>query len=80
MLSIAAYGFLVVERCLFSPAPNSPPLRAAGIQLRLPACPAALPTRTERHNPHSIASVRRQIATHLARSLPRYPCCLPEFL
>ena len=38
-LSIAAYGFLVVERCLFSPAPNSPPLRAAGIQLRLPRLP-----------------------------------------
>ena len=28
-LCIAAYGFLVVERCLFSPAPDSPRLRAA---------------------------------------------------
>lgn len=36
-LSIAAYGFLVVERCLFSPAPNSP--RAADIHLRLPHLP-----------------------------------------
>src|SRR6266576_210193 len=35
-LCIAAYGFLVVERCLFSPAPDSPPLRATGLQLRLP--------------------------------------------
>jgi SRSO17 transposase len=38
-LCIAAYGFLVVERCLFSPAPDSPPLRATGIQLRLPRLP-----------------------------------------
>jgi len=38
-LCIAAYGFLVVERCLFSPAPDSPPLRAASLQLRLPALP-----------------------------------------
>lgn len=36
-LSIAAYGFLVVERCLFSPSANSP--RAADIQLRLPKMP-----------------------------------------
>jgi SRSO17 transposase len=35
-LSIAAYGFLVLERCLFPPAPASPPLRAAGLRLHLP--------------------------------------------
>jgi len=40
----------------------------------------ALPIRTERHNPHSIATLRRQIATHLARFLPRCPCCLRQFL
>lgn len=38
-LCIAAYGFLVVERCLFSPAPDSPLLRAADLQLRLPRLP-----------------------------------------
>ena len=38
-LSIAAYGFLVAERCLFSPTRYSPPLRAASIQLRLPRVP-----------------------------------------
>jgi len=38
-LCIAAYGFLVVERCLFSPSGNSPSLRAADIQLRLPRLP-----------------------------------------
>ena len=48
-LSIAAYGFLVVERCLFSPAPNSPPLRAAGIQLRLPRLPRGAKPRGAAH-------------------------------
>ncbi len=38
-LCIGAYGFLVVERCLFSPAPDSRPLRAAHLHLRLPALP-----------------------------------------
>jgi SRSO17 transposase len=33
-LSIAAYGFLVMERCLFSPSADSP--KARDIQLRLP--------------------------------------------
>src|SRR5208282_2276464 len=35
-LSIAAYGFLVLEQCLFPPSGNSQPLQAADIQLRLP--------------------------------------------
>jgi SRSO17 transposase len=35
-LSIAAYGFLVLERCLFSPAGNSRPLQAANIQIHVP--------------------------------------------
>jgi SRSO17 transposase len=35
-LSIAAYGFLVRERCLFPPARNSPPLRATDLRLQLP--------------------------------------------
>jgi SRSO17 transposase len=38
-LCIAAYGFLVMERCLFSPASNSPAPRAVDIQLRLPRLP-----------------------------------------
>jgi SRSO17 transposase len=35
-LSIAAYGFLVLEQCLFPPSGNSRPLQAADIQLPLP--------------------------------------------
>ena len=38
-LCIAAYGFLVLERCLFSPAPDSPPLRATDLHLCLPRLP-----------------------------------------
>jgi hypothetical protein len=80
-LSIAAYGFLVLERCLFPPSGDSGQLKATNIQIRIPRMqsnysPEALPVRTERHNPQSIATLRRQIATHLARSLPRCPCCL----
>ncbi len=35
-LCIAAYGFLVLERCLFSPPAGSPPRPAVGLRLRLP--------------------------------------------
>ncbi len=35
-LSIAAYGFLVRERCLFPPSGNQRPLQAADIQIRIP--------------------------------------------
>jgi SRSO17 transposase len=38
-LSIAAYGFLVLERCLFPPSGNAPPLQAAHIQIHLPRLP-----------------------------------------
>ena len=36
LLLAGAYGFLVLERCLFPPAPGSPPLRAVDLRLRLP--------------------------------------------
>jgi SRSO17 transposase len=35
-LSIAAYGFLVRERCLSPPSGNPRPLQAADIQIRIP--------------------------------------------
>jgi SRSO17 transposase len=41
-LCIAAYGFLVAERCFFSPAHNS---RAGSIRLRLPRVPRGLKPR-----------------------------------
>jgi SRSO17 transposase len=35
-LAIAAYGFLVRERCLFPPPPHSQPMRPADLRLHLP--------------------------------------------
>jgi SRSO17 transposase len=35
-LSIAAYGFLVSERCLFPPSANSQPVEAENIQVQIP--------------------------------------------
>jgi hypothetical protein len=38
----------------------------------------ALPVRPERHVPHSIASIRRQLTARLVEALPRCPCCLRQ--
>src|ERR1035441_9135204 len=67
----------------FPPRPTHHRCGSPTSNFAYPAChtvrnPVALPIRTERHNPHSIATLRRQIATHLARSLPRCPCCLRQ--
>jgi len=61
----------------FSPAPGSPPLREStsgfAYPVRNPAKARGAAGADERHNPSSIATLRRQISTHLARSLPRCP-------
>ena len=69
----------------FPPQATRDPSKQSISSFTYPACkpamhPEALPVRAERHNPQSIASARRQIATHLARSLPRSPCCLRGFV
>jgi SRSO17 transposase len=84
-LSIAAYGFLVLERCFFPPQATRSRSKQPISSFKYLCCnpttrPEALPVRTEQHNPQSIATLRRQIAIHLARSLPRCPCCLHDFL
>ena len=64
-----------------APCRSGPKTFAFAYPVSKPATrPEALPVRTERHNPRSISTLRRQIATHLARSLPRCPCCLRGFL
>ena len=77
-LCIAAYGFLVAERCLF-PLSTASLVRGSG-HLRYPRVsnPAAPPIRPERHVPHSIASVRRCLTAALVVALPRCPCCLQK--
>jgi hypothetical protein len=77
-LCIAAYGFLIAERCLFPLSSNS---SAGGSKhLRYPQASSRgdLPVRPERHVPHSIASIRRQLAVRLVKALPRCPCCLRQ--
>ena len=75
-LCIAAYGFLVAERSRFFPL-----LPASVI---LDSLPAGLPgtsarvgrrVRPERHNPHSIATLRIILACLLLRQLPHCPFC-----
>src|SRR4051812_22021162 len=76
-LCIAAYGFLVAERCRFSPRAGDPdPGRPSG---RPATDPGAPPVRPERHSPASIATLRRHLAVALTRRLPRCPCCLRTF-
>src|SRR3954470_151302 len=77
-LCIAAYAFLVAERCRF------PPPRAGDPSSRPPSgrpatAPATPPVRPERHRPASIATLRRHLAVALMRRLPRCPCCLRAF-
>ena len=36
------------------------------------------PVRPERHVPHSIASIRRELTVRLVKTLPRCPCCLQQ--
>jgi SRSO17 transposase len=77
-LCIAAYGFLIAERCLF-PLSNSS--SAGGSKhLRYPqaSSPGERPVRPERHGPHSIATIRRQLTVRLVKTLPRCPCCLRQ--
>ena len=77
-LCIAAYGFLIAERCL-SPLSGT---SSAGGSKHLHYPPASShgvpPVRPERHVPHSIASIRRQLAVRLVKALPRCPCCLQQ--
>ena len=76
-LCIAAYGFLVAERCLFPLRPASP--RDGSRHLRYPRVSSrVVPVRPERHVPHSIASIRRRLAVGLVHMLPRCPCCLQK--
>jgi hypothetical protein len=55
------------------------PLKTVSVAKRLRYPPvggrAGIPLRPERHEPFSIASVRRRLTIALARRLPRCPCC-----
>jgi len=71
-LCIAAYGYLMLCRCRTMPLAGG---RAAAPSFPHVIDPREPPVRPERHNPHSIATQRRRLIIHLARRLPRCPCC-----
>jgi SRSO17 transposase len=71
-LTLAAYGFLVMQRC-----EHGPPAGGRATNLSFPGVPdpANPPLRPERHVASSIATQRRRVIIVLARRLPRCPCC-----
>ena len=75
-LCIAAYGFLMAERNRFSPS-----ARAGHVGLSAPpsrrrtSAREGRRVRPERHNPHSIATLRIVIARYLLGCLPHCPFC-----
>ena len=75
-LCIAAYGFLVAERCRFPLRPASPASGSRHLRYPKASSHAAPPIRPERHVPNSISTVRRRLTIGLVRALPRCPCCL----
>ena len=74
-LCIAAYGFLVAERNRFSPPPAPAILDSLPPGQRRTSARVAHRVRPERHNPPSIATLRRVLARLLLRQLPHCPFC-----
>ena len=73
-LCLAAYGFLIGERNRFSPQPTSEILDYQP-RNRRPTSGRGGRARPERHNPHSIATIRITIARYLLGQLPHCPFC-----
>jgi hypothetical protein len=74
-LCIATYGFLISEREAIPPLGQRDAVLIEEPGLPDGYRPANLPIRPERHVTNSITSVRVAIASAIARTLPRCPCC-----
>jgi SRSO17 transposase len=74
-LCIAAYAFLVAERAAFPPHKRVAALLSKCLPFPKITGRGALPIRTQRHIPDSIATIRYEIAAYLAAHLERCPCC-----
>ena len=74
-LCIVSYGFLIAERSCFSPSARAGHLGLCAAKPPQRFRRAAPRIRPERHNPHSIATIRIVIARYLIGLLPRCPCC-----
>jgi hypothetical protein len=78
-LCIAAYGFLVAERNRFSPSACAGHLGFVASRPAPDSARAARRIRPERHNPHSIATIRIALARELLKRLPQCPFCGSRF-
>ena len=77
-LCIAAYGFLVSERSRFSPQPAPAILDYAPSSRPGDSSGAVRRVRPERHNPHSIATLKIALARHLESESGLGPVGSPE--
>ena len=73
-LSIAAYGFLLVERFAYPKKLCNTRFWARSLPYPQTSGPAA-PLRRQRHVPDSIATLRLELAATLIARLPHCPCC-----
>jgi hypothetical protein len=72
-LCIAAYGFLVAQR-LIQGGSKKTPKSATHLPYPRTTC-HAVPQRTQRHVPDSIATLRWRVATYISRRLQQCPFC-----
>jgi hypothetical protein len=74
-MCIAASAFLVAERGLFPLEALHAHLDSRDLAFPPVGDPDHPPLRPQRHNPTSIATLRRQLIVALVRRLQRCPCC-----
>jgi hypothetical protein len=74
-LCIAAYGFLIAERNRFSPPPAPAMLDYQPRSRRRTSAHEGRRVRPERHNPHSITTLRIALARQLLGQLSHCPFC-----
>ncbi len=74
-LCVAAYGFLISEKETIPPQDQPAPGAARNLPFPLVIDPEALPLRSQRHMPNSIATLRIRLARALLHALPQCPCC-----
>jgi SRSO17 transposase len=74
-LCVAAYGFPISEKETIPPQDRPGPDDARNLPFPTVIDPEALPLRSQRHIPNSIATLRVRLAQTLVRALPRCPCC-----
>ena len=74
-MCIAAYAFLVAERGLFPLQEMAANLDSRELKFPEVSEGEEPPVRTQRHNPTSIATLRKELIVLLVRRLKRCPCC-----